>query len=314
MIALALALPVEAMQTLALIHRAEIAADLSISALRCRTPLHREHLGTGKSRSVVRLRRMLSFPLMQDLPPVVETAGWTWRPFEAPAVPSTDFWVGTDREGHRWLTKLTGDFYAYREIVFARLAQQMGWSCQSSVFMRVDEESAKAIGAKPGGLHAAHWFLNEHGYPPCCEGCSLASLVGRPIARVEDIVELPVAHILDWPKSEMAALLFGGNEPPGRLFTKEHEFVIIDSELMFSTGPCSFDSAIWWGDKDAPAQSGVDLAKEVCTDLVSLGEQALHSALLLPPGIAVQERWPIGPLLHRSFAFAQAFVNSTRWA
>ncbi|TXT37471.1 MAG: hypothetical protein FD135_3588 [Comamonadaceae bacterium] len=257
---------------------------------------------------------MPSFPLMRDLPPVVETTGWDWRSFEAPVARSMNFWLGTDREGNRWLTKLTGDFYAYREIVFARLAQQMGWSCQSSVFMRLDERSAKAIDAKPGEVHAAHWFLDEHVHPPCDQSCNLAPLIGRPVGVAEDLADLPIAHILDWPKSELAACLFGGNEPPGRLFTKEHEFVIIDSELMFATGPCSFDSTRWWGDRDTPTPSGVKLAKEVCADLLALGQSSLEAALALPADINVQERWPITPLLYESYAHAQAFIGGTHGA
>lgn len=255
---------------------------------------------------------MSSFPLMRELPSVVETIGWNWQSFKAPAAPSRNFWLGIDRDGNRWLTKLTGDFYAYREIVFARLAQQMGWSCQSSFLMRLDEESAKAIGAQPGGLHAAHWFMDEHADPPCGKGCSLESLVRRSIRTVEDIAEVSVAHILDWPKSELAACLFGGNEPPGQLVTKQHEFVIIDSELMFATGPCGFDSARWWGDGDTPIPSGVALAKEVCSDFLDLGLPYLRRALSLPENVRVSETWPIAPLLYRSFAYAHAFISSKR--
>lgn len=255
---------------------------------------------------------MSSFPLIRDLPSVVDTKGWTWRSFDAPSAPSFNFWLGTDPQGNRWLTKLGGDFRAYREIVFSRLAQQMGWSCQSSVFMRLDEESARIIGAKAGEIHAAHWFLDEHIYPPCTEGCSLALLLGKPIGAVEDIVDLPVAHIIDWPKSEMAACLFGGHEPPGQLFTKTHEFVIIDSELMFSTGPCSFESTTWWGEKDAPTPSGLALAKEVCAGFIALGRESLTDAVTLPKGVAVKERWPVAPLIYRSFAYAEAFLSGAR--
>lgn len=257
---------------------------------------------------------MPSFPLMRDLPPVVETTGWDWRSFEAPVAPSMNFWLGTDRQGNRWLTKLTGDFYAYREIVFARLAQQMGWSCQSSVFMRLNDHSAKAIGAKAGEVHAAHWFMDEHVHPHCGQNCNLAALVGRPLGVVEDLAGLTIAHILDLPKSELAACLFGGHEPPGRLFTKEHEFVIIDSELMFATEPCYFDSTSWWGDSDAPMPSGVKLAREVCADLLALGESSLKVALALPAGIAVQEQWSIKPLLYESYAHARAFIAGGRGA
>lgn len=250
---------------------------------------------------------MLSFPQIRDLPPVVETTGWHWTRFEAPVAPSHNFWVGTDRQGNRWLTKLNGDFCAYREIVFGRLAQSMNWSCQSSVFMRLDADSARLLRDEPGAIHAAHWFLDEHLHPPCGDKCDLAPLVNKPICSVEDLENLGISHILDWPKSELAACLFGGTEPPGRLFTSSHEFVIIDSELMFASGPCSFDSTIWWGRKFEPEPSGYRLAVEVCNELLALGHSGIENALTVPTGVSVQERWPIAPLLFKSFSYAHSF-------
>lgn len=252
---------------------------------------------------------MPSFPLMRDLPSVVNTAGWTWDSFEAPIAPCSNFWLGKDPQGNRWLTKLRGDFRAYREIVFSRLAQQMGWSCQSSVFMQLDRESAEALGKKQGEIHAAHWFLDEHVSSPCTEDCSLLSLRGKEIETIEDVVSLPFAHIIDWPKSEMAACLFGGHEPPGRFFTKMHEFVIIDSELMFSSGPQSFESTRWWGKRDTPQLSGLELANQVCADFVALGRESLSKALAVPEAISIQQRQPIAPLIYESFAHAEAFLR-----
>jgi hypothetical protein len=136
-------------------------------------------------------------------------------------------------------------------------------------------------------------------------------LLDRPVGCVEDIADLTIAHILDWPKSEIAACLFGANEPPGRLITKDHEFVIIDSELMFATKPCHFDSTRWWGDEDSPTASAVALAKEVCADLLALGEPSLKTALSVPSSIVIQERWPIAPILYKSHAFAQDFISSS---
>ncbi|MFA5180273.1 MAG: hypothetical protein WC405_03070 [Syntrophales bacterium] len=248
---------------------------------------------------------------MRELPDFVETTGWTWKHFSTPSLPSYDFWLGIDRTGNRWLTKLTGDFYAYREIVFARLAQAMGWSCQSSVFMRLDPSSAEMLGRTPHEIHAAHWFLDEHKDLPCSTNCGLAPLIGKSIGRVEDLEDVPVAHILDWPKSEYAACLFGGNEPPGRLFTKLHEFVIIDSELMFSSVPCSFESTIWLtgDDQERPSVRGQELAIEVCKDLVSLGSETIRQSLSIPTGVTVSERWPIGPILFESHAYAERYAR-----
>jgi hypothetical protein len=258
---------------------------------------------------------MSPFPLMTELPGSVSTAGWTWERFVAPSVPSHNFWLGTDHAGNRWLTKLTGSFYAYREIVFARLAQAMKWSCQSSVFLKLDKVSAVTLGVDPGETHSAQWFMPEHKNQICSEDCALRFLFDKPIRTVEDITGSRIVNLLDWPKSEYAAYLFGGNEPPGRLFTTAHEFVIIDSEQMFSTGPCAFDTAHWWNEPDGrPSPSGRALAAEVCSDLTSLTEGEIENALRVPEGIRVRRRWPIAPKLRASRQFAVAFCRSQRRA
>lgn len=252
---------------------------------------------------------MHSFPLISDLPPFLDTKGWSWRQFEAPFFPSMNFWMGIDRQGNRWLTKLRGDFSAYREIVFAKLAQKMGWSCQSSIFILLDEVSAKVIGAKAGQVHAAHWFIEEHGYQRCGDGCNYVFLLNKSIEVVDDFKKIPILHILNWPKSELAAYLFGGFEPPGKLVTKNHEFVIIDSESMFANEPNSFESSRWWGDRDAPTPSGLELAVEVCSEFLSLKQSAVHLALALPAGISIKECWPISPILDKSLICARAFIQ-----
>lgn len=256
---------------------------------------------------------MQSFPQIEELPPAVEAHGWIWEPFSLPLIQSHNFWLGVDRDGNRWLTKLRGSFYAYREIVFARLAQRMNWSCQSSVFMKLDKRSAQTLGVSAGEVHAAHWFLDEHLYPPCSPNCELEFLVNKQIRVVEDLMGSHISHLLDWPKSEISAYLFGGSEPPGRLFTKAHEFVIIDSELMFATAPSSFDSSPWLSNSEGQlSRSGNALALEVCQNLASLSILEIEEALRIPVSIAVQETWPIAPILHASRRFADKFIRERR--
>lgn len=221
-----------------------------------------------------------------------------------------NFWLGIDRQGNRWLTKLRGPFCAYREIIFARLAQKMKWSCQSSVFMKLDKCSAQILGVAAGEVHAAHWFLDEHATPPCSIGCELEFLVNKQIRIVEDLLDSNISHLLDWPKSEIAAYLFGGNEPPGRLFTKAHEFVIIDSELMFATDPCPFDSSSWLTDSEGrSSRAGKALTLEVCHDLAALSPIVVEEALHVPQNINIQKRWPIAPKLKASHRFAIEFCG-----
>lgn len=259
------------------------------------------------------LREVKSFPLMSDLPALIDTAGWSWVQIDAPTHASDGFWVGTDRQGHKWLTKLRGSFYAYREIVFARLAQRMEWSCQSSTFIRLDTDSAHCLQRDVGEVHSAHWFMEEHVDPPCGPDCALLPLVGRKVQSPDDLHLAGVGGLLDWPKSEIAAYIFGGNEPPGRLFTVAHEFVIIDSEQMFSTAPCVFDDSPWLRNSDgSPSLAGKALAITVCREIGNLSSDDLADALAIPQTISIDLRWPIAPKVHASVKFAAAYHRANK--
>jgi hypothetical protein len=209
------------------------------------------------------------------------------------------------------MTKLRGSFHAYREIVFARMAQKMEWSCQSSAFLCLDHDSAEALGVPANEIHAVHWFLDEHVNKSCSEECKFAPLIGKEFQTVDDLRATEILHILDLAKSDFAACLFGANEPSGHLITKGHEFVIIDSELMFATGPCPLDGTRWWTQRDdMPSPSGQALALEVCREFWSLSSADVEYALALPKGISVTKRWPIATKIKASRKFAADFCAS----
>jgi hypothetical protein len=251
-----------------------------------------------------------SFPLMANVPAVLDTAGWTWECYNTPSCPSQTFWVGCDREGNRWLTKLRGSFYAYREVVFDRLAQAMGWSCQTSAFLKLDKHTARELGLESREIHGAHWFMQEHSPSPCSDSCPLAFLRDHPLNSVDDFQKSAIAHLLDLPKADFAACLFGANEPPGHLFTANHELVLIDAEQMFSTGPCELDGTAWWNLPDGrPSLSGRALAYEVCRELCSLSPSQIKDALSVPQGVNIEKRWPISPKLKASKKFAENFLR-----
>ena len=162
-----------------------------------------------------------SFPLMKDLPDAIESADLSWEQFKPPGHHST-FWLGKDHLGRKWLTKLRGPRYAYREIAFARIAQEIGWYCQSSVFLKLNARDVRLMGATDEQVHSAHWFMKEHPVSdPCSSGCRLGPLLGKPIESVDDLRGIAIDHILNRPKSEFASCLFGGNEPPGHLFAED---------------------------------------------------------------------------------------------
>lgn len=251
---------------------------------------------------------MPSFPLIKELPPFLDSTGWSWNIFHTPL---GDFWLGTDLDGNRWLTKLRGSFRAYREIVFARLAQEMGWSCQSSAFLKLDRSSAKTLGVSASKIHAAHWFMEEHQHSAYSPDCPIKLLYDRSPETIDDLCNFQIKHLIDLPKSEFAALLFGANDGPDRLFTRQHEFVVIDSEQMFASGPCDISSWLWWNQRDgAPSRSGHALALEVCREVSALTSAEVEEALSIPRGVCVRQQWPIAPKLKASRKFAEEYVAS----
>ena len=277
-------------------------------------PLRRKARRLLGCRFIVGPRRMASFPLISELPQLVETVGWTWKPFQAPSVSSYGFWLGSDGNGNRWLTKLGGSFRAYREIVFAKLAQAMGWSCQSSMFVRIDRHSAAVLNVPAGEVHSAHWYMDEHPQSLCSSSCPLAFIRNRSIQGIEDLEGSDIAHLLDWPKGELAAYLFGGHEPPDRLFTFDHELVIIDSELMFASDPCHFKTSPWLSHRDgSPSLRGRALAREVCCDFASLLDSDLEYALRVPKGIRIERPWPIASILRKSRKVATQVCTTNEW-
>lgn len=252
----------------------------------------------------------MSYPLISELPALLDTAGWTWQIIQRPDHASDGFWIGTDRDGRNWLTKLRGSSYAYREIVFAKIAQHLNWSCQSSIFIRLDVESAKILGRKRGEVHAAHWYFHEHLHALCTIECPLPNPFCRYFYTIESFLTTRVRHIIDWPKSELAAYIFGANESPEPLFTVDHELVIIDSEQMFSSGPSSFENLSWLKRPDGSrSQSGHELAMDVCAEVCSLSEEFITNALLIPKEIDIELRWSLEARVHKSIEFAKAYLQ-----
>lgn len=251
-----------------------------------------------------------SFPLIHELPSMLNTTGWQWELHDTPAPHSKSFWLATDNNGCKWITKLRGSFRGYRELVFARLAQRLGWSCQSTVFAKLDSAAIKLF--EINGLEwyqPMHWFMPEHSGNCANRDCPIEFLARRPIKSIANIANIPISHLLDWPRSEFAACLFGGNEPPGRFITTSHEFVIIDSELMFSTGPSSLSDTSWWRNEDgSPSREGYNLAYEICNEVARLTNPDLDEILKIPDGVTIEQKWDISLKLHASHKFAENFV------
>ncbi len=244
-------------------------------------------------------------PSMKNLPETLETAGWDWRPCDEANFEADGFWVATAPDGRQWLSKFRGPERAYREIVFDRLAETLGWSCQRSAFIQLSRADAAATGHTVGEVHGVHSFFEEHPDSRCDDiHCGFEPLIGREIATVEDLAGIDIDHLLDWPRAEFAANLFGANEPSGRLITRDHRLVIIDSELMFSTGPWNIFDTHW-----ARTRSGYEMATAICRDLAALTTADLDAALRATSLVDANTVRNVSARLRAARAYASAMGN-----
>lgn len=256
---------------------------------------------------------MPAFRSTPDLPSVLTCGDWSWSPYEAGK--SKPFWLGTDAEGTRWLTKMRGGFNAYREIVFARLAQRAGWSCQSSTFAVLDPTSPPMrFTRSEDQVQLLSLFVEEHPSTACGVDCPLPRLQ-MDLAAADDramaLQRTSILGALDWARADVAAALLGANEPSGGILTRDHRHLIIDSELMFSTGPTDPRVTDWYEcASGAQSNLGSAITREVCMVVGSLADSDIEELLLVPSGVHIAMSWSIGDRLRSARDFAFEFVRT----
>lgn len=88
------------------------------------------------------------------------------------------------------------------------------------------------------------------------------------------------------------------HEPSGRLFTQDHTFVQIDNEQMFSdsSGGDLWDSP-WVRNNDQIRPSGLEEARRLCQQVLSLPDNVFSEALRLPEDYRPDMCWSLRPHL-----------------
>lgn len=253
------------------------------------------------------------YPLVRQLPSILDTAGWNWQPFEQPG--HQDFWIASDHQGNKWLAKLRGSFLGYRKLVFERLVQLIGWPCQSSVFTILEADAPPLLGRR--GFERTQLLtrlLPEHAPGLCGPNCPHGPLRQKLNSGDADPLEVLEnsnlqSHIA-WPLSEILGPVFGGNEPAGWLVTTNHQTMLIDGELMFSTEPSDVRETNWWHRPDgSPSRAGRRLTRKVCKSVGSLKDADLTASLEIAEGITVQHLWDLRPLVFKARDYARIYAE-----
>lgn len=233
---------------------------------------------------------MSGFPLICELPAVIDASNWEWAPARSLLSSSridSDYWIGRDETGRRWLVKMTGGSYGHRERTFSSLAQILGISCQSSVFLLLPEEALPLVNQRlPERTQLGVLLLDEHRAPKCSGECP----IGFDASSFEEIVlaeKNGIKYLSDSIRGDVLGFLCGQHEPHDHLITSDHEYVVIDNECMFSGREC-LNECHW-----ALEESTRPLVLEICEQLRSLGEDQLLKCAEMPKSVIFETRYDL---------------------
>jgi hypothetical protein len=255
------------------------------------------------------MNRGRSFPLISELPKLMDSSGWAWH---KPACGSIglgmkpEWWIGTDAKGRRWLVKMRNGFFAYREHVFASLAQRLGISCQSSAYIVIESEMAEprlhTQGSEPYQL--ALWLMEEHAPHSCSAECILSDIIGKEIdfAAIERGCALGIPCFKDLVRGDVLGHLCGQHEPHDSFFTRDHEYVVIDNECVFATKSCLHECH--WQDFD----TAHPVIIEVCRSLSTITDQEFREMATLPEAYVISNGFDLYDLLLAARAASEEYL------
>jgi hypothetical protein len=255
-----------------------------------------------------------SYPLVDELPPVIDTRKWEWTRGRLQSA-CGGFFVGTDESGIRWLTKMRGAFRGYRELVFERLVQRAGWLCQSSAFAIIERCSLPGrVGQQNERIQIVTRLLPEHVRLDCTADCPVDALRGHLNDPAGDPLALITASSLgdslNIARAQILAPILGGIEPAGYLVTVDHKVFLIDGELMFADPPSDVRSTSWWTSPNgSPSLAGERLIRQVCKAIGSFQDEDLERFLESPAELKIELGRPIRPLLYKARDYARTFAG-----
>jgi len=249
------------------------------------------------------------FPPSRSLPLLLSSDSWEWNRSSR-----RDFWIGTDLDGMQWLVKIRGGFRAARERAFSIIAQALGISCQSSTFVKLSSKCLpRHLNEYADPIHSAIIFLDEHPEGRCSDDCPIDGLNLKFNSSPYDVTLLPnlgITDAIDWARGEMLGMLCNQFEPPGALITRQHMFIQIDNELMFSKGEADLFECYWVSKaKGRLRQAGTTEAIRLCEQILSLPDAVFEEALRTPRGALRNAPWSLRREVMGVRGRAQSFLS-----
>lgn len=257
-----------------------------------------------------------TFPLIKDLPLMAVADDWKWEgpmsgpPMQKPGFPDRS-WIGTDPDGRRWIVKMRGGTYAYREHAFAALAQYLGLSCQSSIFLRLPTDAPPLANCDNRSRNQlAMWLFDEHKNESCSSRCLWEEFRMQFNARgqaddVEALLNSKVINMADWARGAILGHLCGQFEPGEYLITRDHEFVLIDNECMWNSDRIDLTQCKWLFHNGKRSDAGVELAFEICRHLGNLQDQEIDRIATIPREFLAEPKRMSFPNLRKKIRLAK---------
>jgi hypothetical protein len=146
--------------------------------------------------------------------------------------------------------------------------------------------------------------MEEHAPHPCTAECILSDIIGKEIdfAAIERGCASGILCFKDLVRGDVLGHLCGQHEPHDSFFTRDHEYVVIDNECMFSTESSLHECH--WHDYD----TAHPVIIEVCRGLSTITDQEFREMATLPEGYVISNGFDLYDLLLAARAASEEYL------